>query len=66
MKNLALENYDLVEMDSNDMKKTDGGFVDPITFWTVAAGVCALVMLADYAAKEFQTGAEIYQKTHKH
>ena len=65
MKKLEIENYNIVEMDSNDIKKTDGGF-DPITFWTVTAVVCALVMLADYAAKEIQTGAEIYNKTHKH
>lgn len=68
MKNLALENYGVVEMNSTDTKKTDGGIfgVDDVAFWTVAAGVVAVVMLADYAAKEIQTGYEIYQKQHPH
>lgn len=67
MKNLVLENYSLEELSYDDQKKIDGGIfgVDDAVFWTVAAGVAAVVTLADYAAKEIQTGYEIYQKQHK-
>ncbi|MFY7911617.1 MAG: hypothetical protein ACOVO2_18800 [Emticicia sp.] len=67
MKNLELDNYGVVEMNSTDTKKTDGGIfgADDAVFWTAVAGIVALATFADYAAKELQTGYEIYQKNHK-
>ncbi len=62
MKNLEFEGLKSI---SNDEAKEVNGGIDPITFWAIATGVMAAITLADYAAKEIQTGYEIYQKSHK-
>ncbi|AEI48867.1 hypothetical protein [Runella slithyformis] len=55
-----LQNYGVSELSFEEKNAMQGG-LDP---WTVAGVVIAAVMFADYVAKEFQTGQEIYQKAH--
>jgi lactobin A/cerein 7B family class IIb bacteriocin len=44
MRNLELQNFGVVEMDSKEMEETDGGLA-PLIIWGLVAGGIALVGL---------------------
>jgi len=58
MEKLDLKNYEVVALDSKEMKETDGGLIGRLAGWLISAYVASVLSDTEGHANAFKRGYE--------